>query len=87
MKTNLIDELREMQREAEAANGVWCGGVATSLVAILRRTDAKVLFQPVAGQSGPHEGRKAIVCRGGERVVLTQHWHGGENSGEWWWTL
>ena len=87
--TTLIDELRQMQADAEAESGVWCprGGVSTSALAICRRTGSKVLFQPVAGKHGPHEGRKAIICRGSERVTLTQRWHGGPESGEWWWTL
>ena len=87
----LEDELREMQREAEKEIGVWCpaGGVSTSAVAICRETGAKVMFQPVKCQRGgiPLEGRKAIFCRGNDRVTLTQHWHGGPESGDWWWVL
>ena len=85
----LEDDLREMQREAEEEFGVWCGGVATSAVAICRENGAKVVFRPVKGQRGdlPHEGRKAIFCRGNDRVTLTQHWHGGPESGDWWWVL
>ena len=91
-KTTLIDEIAAMQHEAEKESGVWCprGGVATSVTAICNRTGADlVAFIPANGQpcGNPHDGRKAVLSYGTERVTLTQRWHGGENSGDWWWTL
>ena len=92
MKKTLIDEIAAMQHEAEKESGVWCprGGVATSVTAICNRTGADlVAFIPANGQpcGNPHDGRKAVLSYGTERVTLTQHWHGGPESGEWWWTL
>ena len=79
--TRLIDELNEMRRKAQAESGVWCGGISTSINHLVKTTGAKVIFDG----KPPSDGCKATLCRANERVVLEQHWHGGMNSGDWWW--
>lgn len=89
---SLSEKIEELRRENDAELGVWSprGGVATSVTAICNRTGADlVAFIPANGQpcGNPHDGRKAVLSYGTERVTLTQHWHGGPESGDWWWTL
>jgi hypothetical protein len=83
---SLIETLNEMNRAEDEMLGDWCpaGGVSTSIACIIRKTGSRAIFD----RPGPAEGRRAtLVTSDGQSVTLTQHWHGGPETGDWWWTL
>jgi hypothetical protein len=89
MKT--IDEVLEsMERDEDASMGIWAGGVAVSLYAIKEALsrEGHEGFAAYAETITPSEGRGVFIsCYFTPYAVLEQHWHGGQNSGDWWWTI
>jgi hypothetical protein len=86
----IIEVLEAMERSENASLGIWAGGVAVSLYAIkeaLEREGHKG-FVAYAETLTPSEGRGVfIACEWTPFTILEQHWHGGPNSGAWWWTI